>query len=155
MKIDLFISLISTCMRFLLCAGLTLLTGCASTKLSIPIVTSDGQAKSLPVLSTQADAKNVQFAYQGQFGTISFYGGELIHSEPTRAGADVIRASGTAAGSVITSYYGGRSLLEGVRGNTAKNLDKGKTARHGESEKTTRHLSDNKTKVQMMEVQAQ
>lgn len=130
-------------------------SGCASTRVAVPVMTAEGRAKSIALMTTQADARLISYSYSGPYGTVNFNGGELIHSEPTRAGAEVIRASGTAAGSVITSYYGGKSLLEGVRGNTQKNLDQGKTARHSASEKTARKVSDNATKVQMAEVQAQ
>lgn len=129
------------------------LAGC-STTLYIPMESVDGTLKSVKVAQTYADARNLNMGYTSGETTAWVYAEEISHSEPTRAGADVVRASGTAAGSVLTSYYGGRSLLEGVKGSTAKNLDKGKTARHKESQVTSRNANNNATKVNLAEVEA-
>lgn len=147
------LSILNFCLRTCFSVVLIFFSGC-STTLYVPMESIDGKIKSVKVAQTYADAKNLNMGYTSGETTAWVYADQIIHSEPTRAGADVVRASGTAAGSVLTSYFGGRALLEGVRGNTAKNLDQGKTTRHKESQVTSRQANDNATKVKMAEVGA-
>jgi hypothetical protein len=106
------------------------------------------------VAKTFADAEGVQIAYSGPFGSVTYEAARHIHSEPTRASADVVSASGNAVSKSVMSYFTGAALLNWVKGDAATKQAQETTTRHGAEQATARAANDNATAVSLAEIEA-
>lgn len=123
------------------------LTGC-QTNLYVPATDATGKTRSIKVVSISGDAAGIDAGYEGPHGRTWLRADGIVHSEPTRASAEVVTASGRAGGNIIWNYFFGSSVLETAKGASATNIAKEETTRHAATETTTRALStDSVTKA--------